>query len=256
MRITLVQTTLAWEQPAPNRAHLTEKLAALGGQTDLIVLPEMFTSGFSMSVEKLAEPMNGPTVQWMQSQAATLGAALCGSFICRAEDGTCRNRLVFATPDGKLEYYDKRHRFALGGEDQYYTAGTQRLVVEYMGKRICPLICYDLRFPEWSRNSAENGYDLLLYVANWPARRAGHWKQLLQARAIENQSFVAGVNMVGKDGNGLEYSGDSSLIDYSGQILWQISDAEGLYTAELSFAEQNNYRQQLPFLRDSAGFLF
>ena len=256
MRISLVQTSLAWEQPLLNREGLTAKLAPLEGKTDLVVLPEMFTSGFSMSAEKLAEPMDGPTVQWMQTQAAKLGAAVCGSFICKADDGTFRNRFVFAHPGGALEYYDKRHRFALGGEDQYYTAGTTRRIIEYLGRRICPLVCYDLRFPEWSRNNAENGYDLLLYVANWPARRAGHWKQLLAARAIENQSFVAGVNMVGKDGNGLEYSGDSSLIDYSGQILWQISDKEGVHTAELSFAEQDNYRQQLPFLRDGAGFLF
>ncbi len=255
MRISLVQTTLAWEQPALNREQLGKKIARLAGQTDLVVLPEMFTTGFSMAAGQLAEPMDGPTVGWMRAQAAGLGAAVCGSFICRSGDGAYRNRLVFVRPDGELAHYDKRHRFALGGEDAHYTAGEQRLIVEYMGRRICPLICYDLRFPEWSRNDPD-GYDLLLYVANWPARRAYHWKQLLIARAIENQAYVAGVKMVGKDGNGLEYSGDTSLIDYSGQVLWQISDVEDVLNAELSFAEQDKYRQQLPFLRDGAGFLF
>ena len=189
----------------------------------------------------------------MREQAAVLGAALCGSFIC-SDAGKYYNRLVWMYPDGRMATYDKRHLFGLAGEHETYTAGAERLRVEWLGWRICPLICYDLRFPVWSRNRAEQPYDLLVYIANWPSRRAHHWRSLLLARAIENQACVAGVNMAGTDGNGYEYSGDSALIDYSGQTLCCISGAEGVFTTKLSLENMQHYRQQLPFLQDADRF--
>jgi predicted amidohydrolase len=260
MRLSIVQTKLAWENPAANRAMFSQKLAPLRGHTDIIVLPEMFTTGFSMNAAALAEPMEGPTVQWLANTAKTLGAAIVGSFIC-AENSRFYNRLVFMRPDGNFDFYDKKHLFTLAGEQEYFSPGKKRLLLEWQGWRICPLICYDLRFPVWSRNtpgSLASGlqplYDLLIYVANWPARRAQHWRGLLHARAIENQAFVAGVNIFGSDGNGLEYTGDSAIIDFSGQPLAQISGGEGLFTAELSLEDLGRYRQQLPFLQDADAF--
>jgi omega-amidase len=250
MLLTLVQTTLYWENPQANRTRLAQKLAHLHGRTNLIVLPEMFTTGFSMQAKPLAEPMDGPTVTWMAEQAQTLQAAMVGSFIC-TENGQYFNRLVFMTPDGKKKWYDKKHLFTLAGENEAYTAGKQHLTVEWQGWRIRPLICYDLRFPEWSRNKADgNGYDLLLYVANWPIRRTQHWQALLTARAIENQTYCAGVNICGKDGNDLEYSGDSAIIDFSGQTICRISGQEGIFTTELSLQALQEYRKMLPFLQD------
>lgn len=253
MRLTLVQSALHWENAEANRQMFTEKLVSLQGKTDLVVLPEMFTTGFSMLAQRLAEPMDGPTVQWMLKTAASLNAAVTGSFICM-DAGRCFNRLVFVKPDGAISHYDKRHLFSLAGEDRDFERGNKKLVVNWAGFRIMPLICYDLRFPVWSRNTSEAPYDLLLYVANWPNRRAHHWKSLLAARAIENQSFVAGVNVVGVDGNNLNYSGDSALVDFSGQTIVQISDKEDLVTTELSLADMSTYRQQLPFLSDADAF--
>jgi predicted amidohydrolase len=262
MHLTIVQAALAWENPAANRAMFSQKLASLRGLTDLVVLPEMFTTGFSMNAATLAEPMDGLTVQWLRKTADDLGAALAGSFICM-ENGKFHNRLVFMRPSGNFDFYDKKHLFSMAGESEYYTSGKKRLTLEWRGWRICPLVCYDLRFPVWSRNSPgsfaaglEPLYDLLLYVANWPSRRAHHWRALLAARAIENQAFVAGVNIFGADGKGLEYAGDSAVIDFSGQALVQISGQEGLFTAELSLEDLQQYRQQLPFLQDGDVFHF
>lgn len=258
MRLSILQSALAWEDPVANRAMFARKLAPLRDQTDLAVLPEMYTTGFSMNAGALAEPMDGPTVQWMREQSALLGGALAGSFIC-SEGGSFYNRLLFMRPDGTFEYYDKKHLFALAGEHEQYAAGDKQLVVEWKGWRIRPLVCYDLRFPVWSNNPApgearagspRTPYDLLLYVANWPSRRSHHWRTLLAARAIENQSFVAGVNIVGKDGNGYEYTGDSAIIDFAGQQIVGISGKEGVFTAELSLEERMQYRRQLPFLED------
>jgi omega-amidase len=260
MRLSILQTKLSWENPSANREMFSQKLAPLRGHTDIIVLPEMFTTGFSMNAAALAEPMEGPTVQWLETTAKNLGAAVVGSFIC-VENGRFYNRLVFMRPDGNFDFYDKKHLFTLAGEQAHFSPGKKRLTLEWKGWRICPLICYDLRFPVWSRNtpgSLANGlqplYDLLIYVANWPARRAHHWRGLLNARAIENQAFVAGVNICGSDGNGLEYTGDSAVIDFSGQPLAQISGGEGLFTAELSLEDLGHYRQQLPFLQDADAF--
>lgn len=260
LRVSIVQSTLVWENPDQNRANFTQKLAPLTGQTDLVVLPEMFSTGFSMQAEQLAEPMDGPTMRWLAEQALVLNAAVTGSFVC-SEGGHFYNRLVFMRPDGSFDTYDKKHLFTLAGEQEHYTPGKKRLTTEWKGWRICPLICYDLRFPAWSRNHVGDSltrfhqpYDLLLYVANWPIRRAHHWRSLLIARAIENQSFTIGVNMVGTDGNGLEYSGDSAVIDFGGQLICQISGQEDIITTELSLADQQHYRQQLPFLQDADFF--
>jgi predicted amidohydrolase len=253
MRLTLVQSPLHWQQPELNRHMFSQKLAPLRGATDLLVLPEMFTTGFAMEAVKMAEPMDGPTSRWMQQTAAELGAAITGSFIC-VENGLFYNRLLFVFPDGRVEHYDKKHLFALADEHAYFSTNNKKLVVEWQGFRIRPLICYDLRFPVWSRNEPEQPYDLLLYVANWPSRRSLHWRSLLLARAIENQAFVAGVNIVGKDGNDLEYLGDSALIDYSGQQIFQISGQEGLFTANIATEPLQQYRQHLPFLNDADAF--
>lgn len=254
MRISIIQTALQWEAAEANRRMLADKIARLSGQTDLIVLPEMFTTGFSMQAQALAEPLEGDTLAWMRDNARSSGAAITGSFICR-EKNEYYNRLVWVFPDGQFVTYDKRHLFTLADEHKYYTPGRRRLTVDWKGWRICPLICYDLRFPVWSRNSYRSGsYDLLLYVANWPVRRAHHWKALLQARAIENQAFVAGVNIFGQDGNGFEYSGDSSIIDYQGQIICHISGCEGAFTTELSLVDLQEYRARLPFLQDGDTF--
>lgn len=253
MRLTLVQTRLHWENPAANRDLLAGKLRPLAGATDLVVLPEMFTTGFSMNAAALAEPMDGPTADWLREQAATLGAAVTGSFIC-AENGRFHNRLLFVKPDGSLQHYDKRHLFTLAGEHETFSPGVENTVVEWLGWRIRPLVCYDLRFPVWSRNEKNNPYDLLIFVANWPTRRAHHLQTLLTARAIENQAFTAGVNIVGRDGAGLEYSGDSAIVDFGGQVLGRISGTEGVFTAELSLADLREYRRQLPFLADADTF--
>ncbi len=253
MRLTLVQTDLVWEAPAANRSRLEQVLAPWAGQTDLVALPEMFTTGFSMNAAALAEPMDGPTVEWLRQQAARLDAAVAGSFICE-ERGLFFNRLAVALPDGAVHHYDKRHLFGLGKEDQTYRPGRQRLIFEWRGWRICPLICYDLRFPVWSRQPLNMPYDLLLYVANWPARRAHHWRALLPARAIENQCYVAAVNITGTDGNGLEYQGDSGAWDFSGQCLYLLTQQKGAFTVVLSLEAMRAFRQQLPFLGDADAF--
>ncbi|KAA3632908.1 MAG: amidohydrolase, partial [Bacteroidetes bacterium] len=206
LRLSIVQDHLAWEQKQQNLKHFSKVLSPLKGETDLIVLPEMFTTGFSMNAEKLAETMEGPTVQWLKKQAADLSAAIMGSCIIR-DMGKFYNRLLFVTPEGKTFYYDKRHLFSFAGEHEYYTGGTHRILIPYKGWKIMPQICYDLRFPVWSRNTDD--YDLLIYVANFPDKRRFAWQQLLTARAIENQVYTIGVNRIGLDENGIEYSGDS-----------------------------------------------
>ncbi len=253
LRISLIQTDLAWEKPAENRVLLSEKLAPLAGNTDLVVLPEMFPTGFSMNAADLAEPSDGPTLAWLRQQAAVLDAVVTGSYIAE-EDGFFFNRLAWVFPDGTSKYYDKKHLFTLAGEHHHYTAGAERLIVSYLGWRICPLICYDLRFPVWSRNT-EN-FDLLLYVANWPDRRRQAWRHLLAARAIENQVYTAGVNRVGLDGNEIYYSGDSSLIDFAGEQHFHCAHREAVFTATLSYSEQQTFRRKLPFLNDRDLFSF
>lgn len=248
LRVTLVQTELAWQDPAANRRNLASHFRGLAGHTDLIVLPEMFSTGFSMDTGTLAEEMNGPTVGWLREEAAALGCVIAGSLIVR-DAGQYFNRLVWARPDGSLDTYDKRHLFRMANEQQYYAAGTRRLVTEIKGWRVCPLICYDLRFPVWSRSRGD--YDLLLYVANWPQRRAHAWAALLKARAIENLSYVVGVNRIGRDGNGTTYVGDSVALDFLGQPLSSEGGGDRVETVVLDLESLQSYRNSFPALLDA-----
>ena len=251
LRVTLVQTELAWQDPAANRRSLAGHFRGLAGHTDLVVLPEMFSTGFSMEAEQLAEEMGGSTIGWLREEAAALGCVITGSLIVR-DAGRCFNRLVWARPDGSLEYYDKRHLFRLAGEQEHYAAGSRRLVVALKGWRVCPMICYDLRFPVWSRSRGD--YDLLLYVANWPQRRALAWSTLLRARAIENQSYVVGVNRIGKDGNGTAYAGDSVALDFLGQPLSSEGGGDRVETAVLDLESLRAYRESFPVHLDADRF--
>ncbi|GJM34919.1 MAG: nitrilase family protein [Saprospiraceae bacterium] len=251
LKITLVQSELDWEDKAANFRRFDQWLTPLKGQSDLVILPEMFTTGFSMNAAALAELPNGPTISWMAEKAQQTGAVITGSYIAKEKDHYY-NRLIWMQPDGKFESYDKRHLFTLSGEEQHYRPGQQRLIVQLKGWKICPLICYDLRFPVWSRNT--NHYDLLLYVANWPGVRRHAWKSLLTARAIENQTYTIGLNRVGQDANGLEYAGDSTVINYAGDVLVQLAEHEGVYTAHLSYSKQQTFRKKLAFLADQDKF--
>ncbi|MES2512908.1 MAG: amidohydrolase [Bacteroidota bacterium] len=254
LTVTIVQTDLHWEDSAKNLARLTEKLDQLTAPTDIIVLPEMFTTGFTMFPETLAEAHEGKGLQWMIQQAKQKKCVLTGSV--SVSDGTkFYNRLYWVMPDGTYKHYDKRHLFQMGNEHQHYTAGTQRLIVEYKGWKICPLICYDLRFPVWARNRKENAYDLLLYVANWPEVRSYPWKQLLIARAIENQAYVVGVNRVGNDGNHINHSGDSAVINPRGELLSQPnSNQEVIEAFTLSGVYLQEFRKLFPVMTDGDEF--
>ena len=252
LTLTLSQTDPAWQDPAANRAVLTERLNPLAGRTDLVILPEMFTSGFSMDVAALAEPHPGPTLDWMHTEAERLGAALTGSFIV-SDGGHYYNRLYWVEPGGRTLHYDKRYLYSPGGEHEHYTAGTERLVFDYRGWKICPLVCYDLRFPEWSRNEAADPFDLLIYVASWPEARASDWRTLLAARAIENQCYVAAVNRVGEDGNGLRYRGDSRVIDPGPRgVLGSLAGVGPDLTVTIDRNKVTDLRKRLPFLVDMA----
>lgn len=251
LRVSLIQSPLYWENPSLNRQMFAWKIRDLSGEADLIVLPEMFTSGFTMNPAKVAESPDGPTAEWLLELSHETGAAIAGSAVIR-EGEHYFNRLLWAEPDGRLRHYDKRHLFTLAGEDQHYRAGESHLLLEWKGWTICPLVCYDLRFPVWSRNTGD--YDLLLYVANWPETRRRHWRHLLLARAIENQACVLGVNRVGRDENGHLYSGDSAIIDHQGQTLVQASHAETTLSATLDLEALRQYRQRLPFLQDRDAF--
>jgi omega-amidase len=251
LRVTLVQSDIAWQDPGANRRRLAGHFRGLAGHTDLILLPEMFSTGFSMDAEGLAEPMDGPTIGWMREEAAAMGCVIAGSVIVR-DQGRHYNRLVWARPDGTLEHYDKRHLFRMAGEHEHYAAGGARLTVELKGWRVCPLICYDLRFPVWSRGRGD--FDLLLYVANWPARRAHAWSALLRARAIENLCYVAAVNRIGRDGNGASYAGDSVALDFLGQPLSSEGGGDRVETAVLDLQSLCSYRESFPAHLDADAF--
>ncbi|WP_311136409.1 amidohydrolase [Hymenobacter aerilatus] len=248
-----MQTSLHWHQPAANRTSLEHYIDTISIPTDLIVLPEMFATGFTMEAAALAEDMDGPTVQWMQRMAAARNAVVTGSLIIR-ENGQHYNRLLWVRPDGSMSYYDKRHRFGMAGETHVYAAGQARLLEEWRGWRICPLVCYDLRFPVWSRNASVAPYDLLLYVANWPAARRDAWMALLRARAIENVAYTLGVNRVGTDGNNLEYAGDSALLDMRGEYLVEVGNQETSLTRTLRRSDLDAFREQFPALYDADTF--
>lgn len=253
MNVTLIQPNLYWHDPVANRAMLEERIFALPNPTDLIVLPEMFTTGFTMDARTVAEPMNLTTFRWMRQMAAQTGAVVTGSYVVKTSDGRFFNRLVWMEPDGTSDTYDKRHLFRMAGEDHIYSAGTRRLIKEWKGWRICPLICYDLRFPVWSRNQNLD-YDLLLYVANWPAVRRNPWNTLLQARAIENLSYVVGVNRVGKDENNHAYAGESAIIDFKGDVLFRRADTEVVHQQTLSLDDLRAFRAKFPAQLDADAF--
>ncbi|MBL7953153.1 MAG: amidohydrolase [Flavobacteriales bacterium] len=252
LRVTLVQSMLHWEDAAANRAMFSEKLTALKGTTDLVVLPEMFTTGFSMRSTELAEPMSGPTVAWMKEQAKATGAALYGSVII-TDGGKYFNRGLFVTPEGQVTAYDKRHLFRFADETSHYSAGQERVVVEWHGWRILLQVCFDLRFPVFARNRGD--YDAMLYVANWPEARRYPWSQLLIARAIENQVYVAGVNRVGMDGKGIHYTGDSVVIDPRGAVMGQVEPSqEGFATVELDRTVLEDFRAKFPVAKETDDF--
>ncbi|TWI03682.1 putative amidohydrolase [Luteimonas cucumeris] len=259
LRISLVQGDTRWHDPAGNREYYGDLIAPLHGITDVVLLPETFTSGFSNEAIEQAETMGGPTVDWLREQARRLDAAICGSVQLRADEGVF-NRLLWVTPDGGLKHYDKRHLFRYAREHERYAGGRERLTVEWKGWRICPLVCYDLRFPVFSRNrydvERKDGldYDLLLYVANWPAARAYAWKTLLRARAIENLCYVAGLNRVGDDGNGLHYAGDSAVIDFLGNPVSECTDEEVVVTTTLLASELAAHRERFPAMLDGDSF--
>ncbi|WP_299984447.1 amidohydrolase [uncultured Pontibacter sp.] len=252
LRVTIIQTSLHWQDAAANRAMFSEKLAAVAPATDLIVLPEMFTTGFSMDAAGLAEDAEGPTLQWMKEEAARYNAVITGSVIVQ-EGEQYFNRLYWVRPDGTYQHYNKRHLFRMAKEHHTYTPGQEKLLVELKGWKICPLVCYDLRFPVWSRNVGSE-YDLLLYVANWPKPRANAWSILLQARAVENLSYVVGVNRVGTDGNGHPYSGDSAVIHPKGYKLLETAEVEGIHTITLNKKELTDFREAFPAHLDADDF--
>lgn len=254
LSVTLLQCSLVWHDPVANRAALEEQLFNLPEPTDLIVLPEMFTTGFTMEAAAVAEPPRLTTHRWMQQMAAQTNAVVTGSYVVR-EGENYFNRLLWMQPDGQFRTYDKRHLFRMAGEDEIYTSGTERPVLDWRGWRICPLICYDLRFPVWSRNTPL-AYDLLLYVANWPAVRQRPWDTLLQARAIENLSYVIGVNRVGDDGKGHHYGGGSALIDFKGDVLFQHYETPIVHQQTLSLDDLRAFRERFPAHRDADLFKF
>lgn len=251
MNVSLIQTELSWEDPKANLSRIETQLDLLPAASQLVILPEMFTSGFTMNPQAVAEPMNGPTLSWLRQKAADLEVAITGSYVVES-DGEYYNRLVWVFPDGRYQSYDKRHLFTLAGEHEHYKAGTERLLVEWQGWKICPLICYDLRFPVWSRNTV--GYDLLIYVANWPERRRHHWRSLLMARAIENQTYTIGLNRVGVDGKDFRYTGDSCVIDYAGEIRASLAIESTTITVKLDKDTQQAYRKRFAFLPDQDNF--
>jgi omega-amidase len=249
--ITIVQADLHWHDASANRDKFDSALTAIKAKTDLIVLPEMFTTGFSMDAPNLAETMHGESIDWMRRWASQKSTAICGSLII-SENDRYFNRFICAKPDGSLHTYDKRHLFRLADEHNHYVQGIETAVFELNGFRICPMVCYDLRFPVWSRN--RDNYDVLLYVANWPSARHNAWATLLRARAIENLSYLAGVNRVGNDGNDLPYIGGSAIIDYLGNELANLGDAEGSATASLDLGLLNKFRERFAFADDADEF--
>lgn len=255
LRVTLIQTDLVWENKDANLAMLEKKIES-AGKSHVVILPEMFNTGFTMQPGHFAEPMGGPTCQWMQEQARKHKIILVGSIATAVEDGFT-NRLLWVQPDGTIHHYDKRHLFGFANETEHYKAGQKRLVVSVNGWRILCLVCYDLRFPVWSRQqlkAQQPEFDAILYVANWPERRNLAWKTLLQARAIENQAYVIGVNRVGEDGNEIYHSGDSAVIDPMGNMVYQVAHQEAVYTCELDYDFLKETRDKLPFLKDGDAF--
>lgn len=251
MKIALIQTALSWENPNENKALLQENTNAISQYVDLIVLPEMFTSGFTMNPQNVAESMDGATILWLKQIAKNKNCAITGSLVIE-ENGNYFNRLVFVFPSGEIQSYDKKHLFSLAGEDKVYTSGTKKLIVEYKGFKICTLICYDLRFPVFSRNVED--YDVLIYVANWPKPRTNAWDILLKARAVENMCYTIGVNRVGTDNNKHEYIGHSQVVDYLGNYIQEPTEKEEILIVEVDKNKILETRKKLNFLNDRDEF--
>src|SRR5688572_8500033 len=258
LSFTLIQTSLYWEDKEANLRMLADKINSINQPTHVVVLPEMFSTGFSMKPGALAEKMDGNTVSWMKKTAAAKKIIITGSVIIE-DGGLYYNRLLWVLPNGEVGYYNKRHLFAYGNEDQYYAPGNERFIASANGWKINLMVCYDLRFPVWARQQFHQAdgfeYDVLIYVANWPARRNHAWKTLLQARAIENQCYVIGVNRTGIDGNDLNYSGDSMVADSLGKVLYQKENEEDVFTITLEKKHLNEIREKLPFWREADPFL-
>jgi len=262
MKLVLVQPDILWESPTENLENLNKLLEQIEGNPDLIILPEMFTTGFSMNTEEMAQPPENPVIGWMRGKAVRFKSAIMGSMIIadhkkknnrKDGDDICYfNRLIFLSKEGDLFFYDKRHMFRMGGEGDHFSAGKNRLIVNHMAWKIFPLICYDLRFPVWSRNRED--YDLLIYVANWPAVRSDVWNTLLKARAIENQSWVVGVNRTGKDGEGISYIGESQIINPKGEVIEKLNGREMIREADISLEELDIFRQKFPVWKDRDHF--
>ena len=267
LTITTIQTNLYWEDKEANLRMLEDKFRNMDEPTEIIVLPEMFSTGFSMQPQLFAESMEGETVQWMKDMAARHRVVLAGSLII-LEQQKFYNRFIWMLPNGQYGFYDKRHRFAFAGEDNHYTAGNKRMIVSVKGWKINLQVCYDLRFPVWARQQINTNsstgepiqdtlpeYDLLLYVANWPERRSHAWKTLLCARAIENQCYAVGVNRVGKDGNDIYHSGNTMIVDPLGEVLYHIADDEDVFTISLQKEHLENVRNKFPFWKDGDEFM-
>jgi omega-amidase len=254
LNVTYIQSDLFWENPTANLAMFEEKISQINQPTDLIVLPEMFNTGFTMNTQTIGEVMNLHTFKWMKMMAAQTKAVVTGSYIVK-ENNQAYNRLIWMQPDGQFDYYDKKHLFRMGKEHEAFEPGTQKIIKEIKGWKICPLICYDLRFPVWSRN-LDLQYDLLLYTANWPAPRSQHWNTLLLARAIENQAYVLGLNRIGTDGRNLEYSGDSAMIDFKGQYLHLSKNQAETISLTLDKQALDEYRNRFPAYLDADKFEF
>ena len=255
LTISIIQSELFWEDKQANLSMFETKIMGIQERTEIVVLPEMFSTGFSMRPKQMAESMEGETVSWMKKIAAAKKIILTGSVII-TENGHFYNRLLWVLPNGELGFYDKRHRFAFAGEDKEYTAGNKRLIASVKGWKINLQVCYDLRFPVWARQQPGDTleYDVLLYVANWPERRSTAWKTLLAARAIENQCYVIGVNRVGNDGNNIYHAGDSMVIDALGNILYHKTGEEAIHTMVLQKEPLQEIREKFPFWKDADHF--
>ena len=251
LTLSLIQTATVWHDPAANRDLFDDLLARVPAESRLVVLPEMFSTGFTMDSATVAEKMDGATVAWLQQRAAALDKVLCGSAVIE-EDGDYFNRFICVQPDGAMSIYDKRHRFRMAGEHEHYSAGGHKIIVPVDGWRVCPMVCYDLRFPVWFRNRRD--YDLLICVANWPAARRDAWNTLLRARAIENQAYAAGVNIVGTDGNGVEYAGGSAVYGPDGAILAEAFDEPRIINQTVAWRPLADLREHFPVWQDADDF--
>lgn len=255
LSLTFIQSELFWENKEVNVSHFSKLIDDIKEQTDIIILPEMFSTGFTMNASILAERMDGPVVSWMKKIASSKKVAICGSLIIE-ENNQYFNRFIWAGIEGEIQFYDKRHLFRMADENNTYTSGQSKLLINYNGIKIFPVICYDLRFPVWLRRTKLFDYDLMIVVANWPERRVHHWKTLLQARAIENQSFVAAVNRVGNDGNGFLYTGESSLINPKGDIVFQHANESITKTVTIDLNEVDEWRESFKAIEDADNFVF